>query len=239
MPWRAASAAAMCRRRLLAERLLEKDHAADVARDARRRQQQMAVVAPRGGGRFDADGFEAPGDRRGAFIGGEQALAGLDQRGHRGLQFGASVHDCVLRSGRRAAARVASRRMHRRLRVRGARFGLRQVAESGRDLGCHADDGRRELFQRARLETVGRARQADRAAHVAARTPDRRRDAAHAVAPFAAVDGIADPANLVEVGLQRGRRRDRVRREGLQFQRDLIDQGGRCVRQQALPVATQ
>ena len=64
--------------------------------------------------------------------------------------------------------------------------------------------------------------------------PDRRRDAAHAVAPFAAVDGIAELALLLELVAQLVRRGDRVGRERLELERDLVDQRGRCVGEQRL-----
>jgi hypothetical protein len=76
----------------LAERLLVQDDAADERAEPGRRQQQAAVRAPVRLGRLHADRLEPLGDRRAAFVGGEDALAGLDQRIDCRVQALAGVH---------------------------------------------------------------------------------------------------------------------------------------------------
>ena len=64
----------------LADRLVEEDHAADVLRGAVGREEQLAVGAAGLLRRLDADGVEALRDRAGALVGGEDPLAGGDER---------------------------------------------------------------------------------------------------------------------------------------------------------------
>src|SRR5215203_6138138 len=67
--------------RALAQRFVEEDDARDVAlHGLRRAEQELAVVAPVVGRRLDPDGVEALLDGRRAFVGREDALAGLHHR---------------------------------------------------------------------------------------------------------------------------------------------------------------
>ena len=68
---------------LLADRLVEQDHAADVVGGARGREQHLAVRAAAVLGRVAADRVEALLDRAAALVGGEDALARRDQRARR------------------------------------------------------------------------------------------------------------------------------------------------------------
>jgi hypothetical protein len=70
----------------LPDRLVEEDDAADERLDPRRGEEQLAVRAARRLGRVDADLREAPGDRAGALVGGEDALAGSDELAGGGVQ---------------------------------------------------------------------------------------------------------------------------------------------------------
>ena len=63
----------------LRQRLLVQDDAADVGGQPGRRQQQVAVGAPVLLGRLHPDRLEPLGDRRAAFIGSQDPLAGPDQ----------------------------------------------------------------------------------------------------------------------------------------------------------------
>jgi hypothetical protein len=65
---------------VLADRLVEEDHAADVVRCALGREQHVAVGAPVLLGRLDADRVEPLLDRAVALVGGEDALARRNER---------------------------------------------------------------------------------------------------------------------------------------------------------------
>lgn len=97
----------------LAERFLLQDDAADERVEPRRPQQQVAVCAPVLVGRINADRHEPLGDHRAAFIGSQDALAGLHQRIDRRLQLVSSAHRAFLHASGVARVPDPNRRARR------------------------------------------------------------------------------------------------------------------------------
>src|SRR5678815_2010713 len=110
---------------LLADRLVVHDHAADVVGRTRRREQHLAVGAPRLFGRLQLDGVEALLDRAAGLVRRQDALALRDHRPRDRFQFTA-IHDLLPPNYWERARGV--REAHGRNRA--ARLGARRIAKS-------------------------------------------------------------------------------------------------------------
>ena len=78
---------------MLRQRFLEKNHAAQIFLDAACREQHRAIAATRLLGRFDSERLESLGDRRLAFVGGEDSAAGTGELENGRVKRAVGGHD--------------------------------------------------------------------------------------------------------------------------------------------------